>query len=82
MFEKVKQTLALQGINVYYIHTEVDKDGFPYFVYTFDEKLVEEAKKNFANGFIGNGIFDDYSTDDYDFEKDITIIIALRYNNL
>ena len=50
--ERVIEELKKQGIDVYFIDFYVDDGGEPYFVYTFDELMIEEAIE---------GAFDDWS---------------------
>lgn len=40
--ERVIEELKKQGIDVYFIDFQT-KYGLPYFVYTFDELMIEEA---------------------------------------
>lgn len=59
--ERVIEELKKQGINVYFIDFYVD-DGKPYFVYTFDESMIEEATEYYKkNNQIVEGTFDDWS---------------------
>ena len=59
--ERVIEELKKQGIDVYFIDFYVD-DGKPYFVYTFDESMIEEATEYYKkNNQIVEGTFDDWS---------------------
>lgn len=59
--ERVIEKLKKQGIDVYFIDFYVD-DGKPYFVYTFDESMIEEATEYYKkNNQIVEGTFDDWS---------------------
>lgn len=59
--ERVIEELKKQGIDVYFIDFYVDDDGEPYFVYTFDELMIEEATEYYKNNWIIEGVFDDWS---------------------
>lgn len=58
--ERVIGELKKQGIDVYFIDFYV-KYGLPYFVYTFDELMIEEATEYYKNNRIIEGAFDDWS---------------------
>lgn len=68
--KKVEEKLKELGIEVYFISFEQD-EGNPYFAYTFDKDLVEEAKKEFGEGYLIANCYDDYS-----FEGDFERIVA------
>ena len=59
--ERVIEELKKQGIDVYFIDFYVDDDGEPYFVYTFDELMIEEATEYYKNNWVIEGVFDDWS---------------------
>lgn len=58
--ERVIEELKKQGIDVYFIDFCVD-GGYPYFVYTFDESMIEEATEYYKNNWIVKGAFNDSS---------------------
>ncbi len=47
--ERAIEELKKQGIDVYFIDFYVDDGGKPYFVYTFDESMIEEAAEYYKN---------------------------------
>lgn len=59
--ERVIEELKKQGIDVYFIDFYVDDGGEPYFVYTLDELMIEEATEYYKNNWIIEGAFDDWS---------------------
>lgn len=67
--ERAIGELKKQGIDVYFIDFYVD-DGKPYFVYTFDESMIEEATEYYKNNWIVEGAFDDWSFGDADEPDD------------
>jgi hypothetical protein len=77
--KKVEEKLKELGIEVYFISFEQD-EGNPYFAYTFDKNLVEEAKKEWEEGYVLGDCYDDYSFEE-DFERivdDVCQIILQR----
>lgn len=79
---KVEEKLKELGIKVYFIAFEVD-EGMPYFAYTFDESIVEEAKEDWKQGMMPMNCWDDYSFET-GFENvinDICNIIIQRSEN-
>lgn len=82
---KIKQLiiddLADIGINVYFIHFDLNEDPAPYYAYVFDESFVEEARKCFDDGYVIEGAYDDFAFD-CDFEDSLRrdMISAISYN--
>ena len=79
MQKKVEEKLKALGIEVYFISFEQD-EGNPYFAYTFDKNLFEEAKKVWGEGYLLGGCYDDYSFEE-GFERmvdDVCKIILQR----
>ena len=77
--KKVEEKLKELGIEVYFIAFEQDEDN-PYFAYTFDKDVVEDAKKEWAKGYVIADCYDDYSFEE-DFERivdDVCKIISQR----
>ena len=58
--ERAIEELKKHGIDVYFIDFYVD-DGKPYFVYTFDKSMIEEATEYYKNNWIVEGAFDDWT---------------------
>ena len=59
--ERTIKELKKHGIDVYFIDFYVDDGGKPYFVYTFDESMIEEATEYYKNNWIVEGAFDDWT---------------------
>lgn len=59
--ERTIEELKKQGIDVYFIDFYVDDGGYPYFVYTFDKSMIEEATEYYKNNWIVEGAFDDWA---------------------
>lgn len=77
--KKVEEKLKELGIEVYFIAFEQD-EGNPYFAYTFDKDVVEDAKEEWAKGYVIADCYDDYSFEE-DFERivdDVCKIISQR----
>ena len=76
--------LADIGIDVYFIHFDLNEDPAPYYAYVFDESLVEEARECFYNGYVIEGAYDDFAFD-CDFEdslrRDMINAIMSNYIN-
>jgi hypothetical protein len=49
-------------------------DGHPYFAYTYNKDIVDEAKEDWKVGFMPIDCYDDYS-----FEEDIDDIVKDMY---
>ena len=58
--ERAIEELKKHGIDVYFIDFYVD-DGKPYFIYTFDKSMIEEATEYYKNNWIVEGAFDDWT---------------------
>lgn len=85
--ERTIKELKKHGIDVYFIDFRVD-GGKPYFVYTFDESMIEEATEYYKNNWIVKGAFNDSSFWDADEPDDLlvadicdTIKCRMRDNN-
>ena len=76
--------LADIGIDVYFIHFDLNEDPAPYYAYVFDEAFVEEARKCFDEGYVIEGAYDDFAFD-CDFEdslrRDMISAIMSNYTN-
>lgn len=57
--ERTIEELKKQGIDVYFIDFYVDNSGYPYFIYTFDESMIEEATEYYKDNWIVKGAFSD-----------------------
>ena len=81
--KRVEEQLKENGIEAYIYALEID-DGHPYFAYTFDKELVDEAKEDWKNGLMPINCYDDYSCEEDidDIVKDICIIISNRNNEI
>jgi hypothetical protein len=79
--QQVIDSLDTIGINVYFIHFDLDEDPAPYYAYVFDESLVEEAREAFYDGYVIEGAYDDFAFD-CDFEDSLCrdIVGAISYN--
>ena len=79
---KVEEKLSELGLRVYFIAFEID-EGMPYFAYTFDESIVEEAKEDLKQGMMPMNCWDDYSfeTGFESIVNDICNIIIQRSKN-
>lgn len=66
---RVEEKLREDGIDAY-IYALVMDDGHPYFAYTYDKEIVDEAKEDWEEGLMPMNCYDDYS-----FEKDIDDIV-------
>lgn len=75
--KQVEKNLRDQGIEAYFIAFEYD-DGHPYFAYTFDKNLVEEAQEVWKTHYLLADCWDDYSFEVgfNDIVKDICMIIS------
>ena len=82
--QQIIDDLAIIGINVYFIHFDLNEDPAPYYAYVFGESFVEEARKCFDDGYIIEGAYDDFAFD-CDFEdslrKDMINAIMSNYIN-
>ena len=81
--KRVEEKLKENGIEAYFYAFEMD-DGHPYFAYTFDKEIVDEAKEDWKSGFMPMNCYDDYSfEEDIDsIVKDICLIVSERKNEL
>lgn len=81
--KRVEEKLKADGIEVYFYNFEMD-DGRPYFAYTFDKEIVDEAKEYWKNGFMPMNCYDDYSfEEDMDnIVNDIYLIVSERKNEI
>ncbi len=73
--EEVEKRLREQGVAVYFIAFEHD-EGNPYFAYTFDKELLNEAIEDWKQGLIPENCFDDYSFE-VDFEERVVDICKI-----
>ena len=75
--QRVEEKLKENNIEAYIYAIEMD-DGHPYFAYTYDKEIVDEAKEDWKNGLMPVDCYDDYSfeTDVDDIVKDIYFIIS------
>lgn len=71
--QRVEEKLKENGVEAYFYAFEM-ADGNPYFAYTFDKKIVEEAKEEWKSGIVPMNCYDDYS-----FEEDIDDIVMDIY---
>lgn len=71
--EKAIGELKKQDIDVYFIDCYVD-DNVPYFVYTFDASIIDEATEYYGNGRILEGVYDDWTFFDCDETDDRLVI--------
>lgn len=79
--QRVEEMLKENGIEAYFYAFEMD-DGYPYFAYTFDKEVVEEAKEDWKSGLMPMNCYDDYSFEEDidDIVKDIYLIVSERKN--
>ena len=79
--QQIIDDLAIIGINVYFIHFDLDEEPAPYYAYVFEESLVEETREAFYDGYMIDGAYDDFAFD-CDFEDSLCrdIIGAISYN--
>ena len=78
---EVEKKLNENGIKAYIYAFEMTDDGLPYFAYTFNKEVVEEAKRCWNNGLILEDCYDDYSFEEH-FDlivRDIFFIIKKKY---
>lgn len=61
--ERVEKELKSENIKVYFLAFTID-EGFPYFAFCFDETIIEEAKAEWENGLVIEGVYDEYAFDD------------------
>ena len=76
--KRVEEKLKENGIEAYIYAFEMTDDGLPYFAYTYNKEIVEEAKEDWKNGWMPTDCYDDYSYE-YGIDsivKDIYFIIA------
>ena len=80
--QRVEEKLKENGIEAYIYAFEMTDDGYPYFAYTYNKEVVEEAKEDWENGFMPMECYDDYSfEEDIDnIVKDIYLIISNKKN--
>ena len=81
--KRVEEKLKDNGIEAYIYAFEMD-DGLPYFAYTFNKEVVEEAKEDWKQNLMPMDCYDDYSFEDDidDIVKDIYLIIANNENRV
>ena len=60
--ERVCQELKNQNVDIYFIDCYIDNDML-YFVYTFDESILDEATQVYGEGYILEGAYDDCAFD-------------------
>lgn len=79
--KRVEEKLQKNGIEAYIYALEMD-DGHPYFAYTYDKDIIEEAKRDWNDGFMPMNCYDDYSFEEDidDIVNDIYLIISERKN--
>ena len=79
--KRVEEKLKENGIEAYIYAFEMDDDR-PYFAYTYNKDVVEEAKEDWENGFMPMECYDDYSFEDGTdrIVEDIYLIIANNEN--
>ena len=75
---RVEEKLKENGIEAYIYAFEMTDDGLPYFAYTYNKDVVEEAKEDWKKGLMPTDCYDDYSFEDGvdRIVKDIYLIIA------
>lgn len=66
---RVEEKLKENNIEAYIYAFEI-ADGLPYFAYTFDKEIIEEAKEDWKHGLMPSACYDDYS-----FEEGIDAIV-------
>lgn len=81
--KRVEEKLKENGIEAYIYAFEI-ADGFPYFAYTFDKDVVDEAKEDWKHGLMPSNCYDDYSFEEGidDIVKDICLIISKQKNEI
>ncbi len=81
--KRVEEKLKENGIEAYIYAFEM-VDGHPYFAYTYNKEVVEEAKEYWKQHFMPMDCYDDYSfeKDIDDIVKDIYLIIANNENRI
>ena len=77
--KRVEEKLNENGIEAYIYAFEMD-DGHPYFAYTFDKNVVDEAKEDWKRHLMPSNCYDDYSFEEGidDIVNDIYLIISER----
>ena len=80
--QRVEEKLKANGVEAYIYAFEMTDDGLPYFAYTYNKEVVEEAKEDWENGFMPMGCYDDYSFEDgiNRIVEDIYLIITNNEN--
>lgn len=71
--QRVEEKLKENGIEAYIYALEMDV-GHPYFAYTYNKDIVDEAKEDWKVGFMAMDCYDDYS-----YEEDIDDIVMDMY---
>ena len=81
--KRVEEKLKEDGIEVYFYAFEM-ADGLPYFAYTFDKEIVDEAKEDWKSGLMPMNCYDDYSFEEDidDIVEDICSIVSERKNEI
>ena len=79
--KRVEEKLKENGIEAYIYVFEMD-DRHPYFAYTYDKEVVDEAKEDWKHGIMPSNCYDNYSFEEGidDIVKDIYLIISVRKN--
>jgi hypothetical protein len=79
--QRVEEKLKENGIEAYIYAFEMD-DGHPYFAYTYDKEIVDEAKEDWKQGMMPMNCYDDYSFEEDidDIVKDICLTVSKRKN--
>lgn len=77
--QRVEKKLKENGIEVYFYAFEMD-DDHPYFAYTYDKEIIDEAKEAWKSGRVLENCYDDYSFEEDidDIVKDIYLIVTNR----
>jgi hypothetical protein len=82
--KRVEEKLKENGIEAYIYAFEMTDDGLPYFAYTYNKEVVEEAKELWKKGWMPVNCYDDYSYEDGidDIVQDIYLIIVNNENRI